>query len=109
MVGLGVTRQSLLARIRDAHDDLAWSEFVGLYSPFIYAFMRRRGLQPADAADVTQDVMRTVFCSLDGFQHSHQRGAFRSWLVTIARSRLSDFLARRNTQVAGTGDTRTMD
>lgn len=29
----GPTRHSLIARIRDADDDQAWSEFVEVYSP----------------------------------------------------------------------------
>jgi RNA polymerase sigma-70 factor (ECF subfamily) len=105
MDNLDETHPSLLARIRDSRDGAAWGEFIELYSPFIYQYMRRRGLQPADAADVTQDVMRTVFCSLDGFQHAGRQGAFRKWLVTVARSRLSDWAAFRKQQAAGSGDT----
>ena len=45
------TRPSLLVRIRDARDAEAWREFVRLYSPLVYRFARRKGLQDADAAD----------------------------------------------------------
>ncbi len=105
MSDLDETRPSLLARIQNPQDGEAWNEFIELYSPYIYHFMRRRSLQPADAADVTQDVMRTVFCSLDRFQHQHRRGSFRKWLVTVARSRLSDWITSRNQQAMGSGDT----
>ena len=44
------TRPSLLARVRDTEDREAWAEFVEVYSPFVYGFMRRHGLQDADAA-----------------------------------------------------------
>jgi RNA polymerase sigma factor (sigma-70 family) len=101
------TRPSLLARIRDPRDGDAWREFIELYSPYVYHLIRRRGLQPADAADVTQDVMHTVFCSLDRFQHQQRRGSFRKWLVTVARSRLSDWISARNQQALGSGDTTT--
>ena len=50
------TRLSLLIRLRDTHDRLAWEQFVGLYAPLVYGFARRNGLQDADAADVAQDV-----------------------------------------------------
>ncbi len=43
------TRASLLARIRDFRDELAWGEFAQLYTPLIYRFARRSGLQHADA------------------------------------------------------------
>jgi RNA polymerase sigma-70 factor (ECF subfamily) len=99
------TRHSLLARIRDLKDADAWSEFVEVYTPFVYGFVQRRGLQSADASDVTQDVMRTVFLAVNGFEHEQRKGSFRSWLITIARRRLSDFLSRQNRQIAGSGDT----
>ena len=54
------TRPSLLMRIRDSQDALAWNEFVGIYGPLIYAFARKHGLQDADAADLTQEVLRAV-------------------------------------------------
>jgi RNA polymerase sigma-70 factor (ECF subfamily) len=106
MTDLDTTRQSLIARIRDPRDEEAWTAFVEVYSSFVYQFVRRRGLQPADAADVTQDVMQTVFRSIDGFQHSQREGSFRKWLVAIVRTRLSDYVTRRNQQAAGSGDTR---
>ena len=31
-----------------------------LYAPLIYRYARRKGLQNADAADLTQDVLRAV-------------------------------------------------
>lgn len=102
------TRHSLIARIQDTEDNRAWSEFIEAYSPFVYEFLRRRGLQPADAADVTQDVMRTVFRSVDRFQHTQRQGAFRKWLLSIARSRHCDFLRRHDPHAAGTGDTQTL-
>ena len=52
------TRPSLLARIRDLGDRLGWSEFVDIYAPLIYGFARKSGLQDADAADLTQEVLR---------------------------------------------------
>ena len=54
------TRQSLLVRIRDKRDGPAWAQFVELYAPLIYGFARKHGLQDADAADLTQEVLRAV-------------------------------------------------
>ena len=55
-----VTRPSLLIRIRDSADFESWSRFVDIYAPLIHDFARKKGLQEADAADVTQDVLRQV-------------------------------------------------
>jgi RNA polymerase sigma-70 factor (ECF subfamily) len=102
------TRLTLLVRIRDRQDGPAWGEFVEIYSPGVYRFLRRRGLQDADACDVTQDVFRTVARSIDSFECDPQRGSFRGWLMSVVRSRLHDHLDAQRRQVAGTGDTATM-
>ena len=99
------TRHSLLVRLRNPQDEQAWPDFVRLYAPFVYSALQRRGIQSADAADVAQDVMRTVFSSLDGFNHNGRRGAFRNWLLRIVDSRYCDFLRRSGREVAGSGDT----
>jgi RNA polymerase sigma-70 factor (ECF subfamily) len=48
-----VTRPSLLVRIRDLENQRAWEEFVEIYTPLVYGFGRKAGLQEADATDVT--------------------------------------------------------
>jgi RNA polymerase sigma-70 factor (ECF subfamily) len=98
------TRQSLLARVRSNGNAEAWREFIDLYSPFVFAYLRRRGLQSADAADVMQEVMRTVFASLDDFEHRQRAGSFRKWLVSITRSRMCDFFAEAGRNTPGSGD-----
>jgi len=99
------TRPSLLARIRDARDAEAWTQFVAVYSPLVYRFARRRGLQASDAADVTQEVFRAVARSIRRFDYDPQRGSFRGWLIAVARSKLQNFLTKRQTGMEGSGGT----
>lgn len=99
-----LTRMTLIARLRDHRNGEAWTEFVEIYTPVVYRHLRRAGLQDADAADVTQDVFRTVARSIDGFRCDRAKGSFRGWLMTVARSRLCDHLATRKKHVQGTGD-----
>ena len=40
-----VTRPSLLLRIRDGQDHDAWRQFVQMYAPVVYGFLRKRGVQ----------------------------------------------------------------
>jgi GTP cyclohydrolase I len=54
------TRPSLLVRLRDFEDRHAWHEFVDLYAPVVFGYARSRGLQNADAADLTQEVLSQV-------------------------------------------------
>lgn len=84
------TQPSLLVRLKDAHDREAWERFVDLYAPLVYAFVRKRGLQDADAADLTQDVLRQVASAAKSLIYDPRRGSFRSWLFTVVRNRLTD-------------------
>ena len=98
------TRASLLVRIRDSRDGPAWSQFVDLYAPLIYNVARKRGLQDADAADLTQDVLRAVAGAVGGFAYDPQRGSFRGWLFTVACNKLRNFQAARRRQISASGD-----
>src|SRR5262245_8405404 len=99
------TRPSLLVRIRDARDSEGWSQFVEIYAPLVYGFARRHGLQDADAADVTQDVLRAVARSARRLEYDPRRGSFRGWLFTIVRNELRDFFRRCQRLGHASGDT----
>ena len=65
MVDSPSTRPSLLVRLRDPSDGSAWEEFLEIYAPLLRSLARRKGLQEADAADLTQDVFRAVARAID--------------------------------------------
>lgn len=88
------TRVSLLARLHDDQDAASWQTFVGVYAPLIYGFARRRGLQDADANDITQEVLIEVARGIRGFEYDRGKGRFRDWLGLVTRRRLSRFFAR---------------
>jgi DNA-directed RNA polymerase specialized sigma24 family protein len=46
---------------------MAWQRFADLYVPLVYDWMRRAGLRPSDALDVTQNVFLSVARSQGGF------------------------------------------
>jgi RNA polymerase sigma-70 factor (ECF subfamily) len=104
MVESPATRASLVLRLRDTSDHEAWQQFVDVYSSLIYGFLRRRGLQDADAADLMQDVLRSVSSAADRLDYDPQRGSFRGWLFTITRNKMNTFLSRQRRQARGTGD-----
>ena len=79
------TRQSLLLALRDQSDD-AWAEFLEVYEKSIHNFCRKRGLQDADAQDVTQEVLIAVAKRIATFQSDTSKGTFRGWLIRIARN-----------------------
>lgn len=99
-----VTQPSLLVRVRDARNQKAWCEFVEIYSPLVYGFARKHGLQDADAVDVTQEVLGAVARSIGRLDYQAERGSFRGWLFTIVRNELRDWFAKQRSAVIGIGD-----
>jgi RNA polymerase sigma-70 factor (ECF subfamily) len=91
--------------LRDVGDSEAWSEFVDVYSPLVYGFLRRRGLQDFDAADVTQEVFSRISRSMPGFIYNREQGRFRDWLWTVTRNEIQRFRDRRKSRAAGSIET----
>ena len=104
---LPLTRVSLLVQIRDGSNKVAWQDFIKLYGPVIYGFARKRGLQDADAADLMQDVLRSVSSAIGRLDYDRTQGTFRGWLFTITRNKVYNFLSARRIRPQGSGDTTT--
>jgi len=85
------TRPSLILRLRKPDDFQAWQEFVEIYQPVIDALARKRGLQAADADDVTQEVLTRVARSIEKWDPDPSKGSFRAWLATITRNLVVQF------------------
>jgi RNA polymerase sigma-70 factor (ECF subfamily) len=84
MPSLPDTRYSLLARLAEPADTVAWSEFVAIYEEAIFRYSRTRGLQEADAQEVVQHVLLAVHQAIGGWKPTGRPGSFRAWLVRTA-------------------------
>ena len=80
---------------------------MNLYGPVVYGFARKRGLQDADAADLMQEVMRSVSSSIGHLEYDRNRGSFGGWLFTITRNKVFNFLSARRIRPQGSGDSAT--
>jgi RNA polymerase sigma-70 factor (ECF subfamily) len=103
------TRPSLLLRVRDPMDQGAWREFVELYGPLIYRFAVKRGLQDADASDLTQIVFEAVGGEIRRLDYDRRQGLFRGWLFGVVRNQLHNLMRREGRSPRGTGDTSVQD
>ncbi|XZE22028.1 RNA polymerase sigma factor [Pirellulaceae bacterium SH449] len=92
------TRASLLLRLPNASDMLAWEEFVKLYGPCVLRIVTRHGLQAADAENVLQEVLLRVAKSIDLWLNRSDRGRFRPWLLSIAKNETVSLLTRKGTR-----------
>ncbi len=69
------TSPTLLSRVRNPADKVAWREFDARYGEMIVRYGRRRGLQHADAEDIRQIVMVRLSKALLAFNYSPRRGS----------------------------------
>ena len=99
------TSYSLIAKLRDPNDVAAWSEFASIYQPLIFRIVSDRGLQYADATDVTQEVLSRVSKAVGAFDANHHKVTFRGWLYRITRNLTIDYLRKqkRGQRVADAG------
>jgi RNA polymerase sigma-70 factor (ECF subfamily) len=98
------TSLSLLERLRLHSESADWKRLVELYTPLIRGWLLRHEVPPADADDLTQDVLGVVVRELADFQHNQRLGAFRAWLRAITVNRLRGYWRGRRHPLQAGGD-----
>jgi RNA polymerase sigma-70 factor (ECF subfamily) len=88
------TSTSLLHRLRRADDHQAWSHFVQLYTPLLYYWAGRLGLQEQDRAELVQDLLGALVEKLPEFTYEPGK-SFRGWLRTVLLNRWRNLRRRR--------------
>jgi RNA polymerase sigma-70 factor (ECF subfamily) len=88
------TPASLLERLRQPREVEAWTRFVQLYTPLLYDWSRRLGLQASDAEDLVQDVFTVLVRRLPEFHYDRGK-SFRGWLRTVLLNRWRDRSPKR--------------
>ena len=96
--------------IEDAkrQDPLAWHRLVQLYGGLVYSWCRKLGVSQADAADVFQEVFRSVHTHIADFRRDEPGHTFRGWLWTITRNKIRDHFRRVAGRPQATGGTDAM-
>jgi DNA-directed RNA polymerase specialized sigma24 family protein len=99
---MDTTSVSLLERLRRPEPSEAWRRFVELYTPLIYYWSRRVGLQPEECADLVQEVLAVMVQKLPEFQYDPKQG-FRGWLRTVTLNKWRENRRRRGIAMAENG------
>jgi RNA polymerase sigma factor (sigma-70 family) len=85
------TRMTLLAKLRDKHDDAAWADFAYYYRKYIYNIARRMQLDHDAAEEVVQIVMIQSWNKLPEFQYDPKKGRFRGWLCRVTGNAVKNY------------------
>ena len=79
-IGIRAEEQALVADLKSGSEQ-AFALLIAQYSHPIYSLIARSLRDPADAADVTQEVFVKVFRNISGF---HGEASLRTWIYRIA-------------------------
>lgn len=80
--------------VRDARDKAAFGLLFDYYAPRLKGFVMRTGTGNAQAEEIVQDVMLTVWRKAHLFDP--QRAQVSSWIYQVARNRQIDILRRES-------------
>lgn len=89
------TRSSLLGRLKDWQDNESWRTFFDTYWRIIYNFALHRGLNHEEAQEVVQETVVAVAKGIGRFDYEPRRCSFKTWLLTVTRSKIANQLGRR--------------
>lgn len=103
------TRASLLIRVREPNDSVAWREFYELYSPLLYQFAKARGLNDSDAEEIRSSCLTTIVNHIREFRYDRSKGTFKSWLRRIVVNRVVDAQRKQQPLALGEHDERVLD
>ena len=106
------TDAALLDDLRDRENHNAWRRFVQRYQPLIYGCCRGSGMGPADAEDMTCEVLEKLQRALPQFNYAAgaKPGRFRAWLRRITQNAVCDYRRRpKPLGLAGVGGTSNLE
>ena len=101
---MDTTRPSLLIRVRNRGDQIAWQEFDSVYRPLLYRIALARGIGATEAEEIAQQCMAAVNRYIDSFDYDPKRGKFKGWLATMVNNRIKNLLRDRRDAQARTQD-----
>ena len=80
------TRHTLIAKIRNQHDDHSWEDFVYFYQRYIYVVIAKMGVNNQDVEDLVQRVLLALWEKLPSFEYEPNKCKFRTWMNQITRN-----------------------
>ncbi|MDD7984898.1 RNA polymerase sigma factor [Lentisphaera marina] len=86
------TRQTLIERLRDKHDEESWQTFTDIYQRYIYVVIRRMNVSHSETEDLVQEILFKVWNKLPEFNYNPDKARFRTWLSTVIKNRVVTYI-----------------
>ena len=80
------TSFTLLAKLRDQHDEKSWEEFTYFYKSYIQTLIKKDGVPNQDIEDLCQKVLIKLWKNLPEFDYQPHKCKFRSWMRVVVRN-----------------------
>ncbi len=84
------------------YDNAAWQRLVGIYTPFLYCWCLRAGLNATESEDVVQEVFAVLLIKLPAFERQRD-GSFRKWLQVVTFNKCRQHFRKKQVPVLGGG------
>lgn len=88
------TRQTLIHRARNPSDGQAWEDFEIYYRDFISIVLNKMIKNIHTREDLSQEVLVKVWKSLQKMELGKNNAKFRTWLSTVIKNTVLNFLER---------------
>ena len=113
VIVMPITSLTLLERVRYQslcddgairRDHEAWNRLVELYTPLLFHWSLRTGLNEAESEDLVQEVFTALLTKLRTFERQRD-GSFRKWLQVVTVNKCRERFRRKQLPTAnGHGD-----
>ena len=103
------TSTVFLDGLRDSNNHALWAEFDGRYRPVIEGVAVKMGLTRDEATDVAQQTLAEFAAAYKAGKYERGRGRLRSFLLGIARFRITDAMRARARRRGQRGDSALQD
>ena len=93
------TRQTLIERLKDKHDEESWKTFTQIYQRYIYVVIRRMNINHSECEDLVQEVLFNIWNKLPDFQYSPDKAKFRTWLSLVIKNKVLNYLESQKSHI----------
>ena len=91
------TRESLIQRVSDPHDEKSWEEFISFYKGYIYTVIKNMNIADSERDELVQQTLIKLWKKLPTIDRQKD-GKFRSWLSTVTKNCVIDHIRKYKRQ-----------